>query len=329
MKTIIDVEKKWIQEHAIPKSLRGFRYTPEVVRNPTAHIALLESIEKLIPYITLKHILRLTTPILSHPTFSPADIMISQDGLDGKSKQMVSLIDWKHSLVLPLYLQAEPVPLFMGQRHFYGVKDDVPVQDPNDNSMVEVAKYYIECLADQKDLFMSIFSMSHLVMKALQSLVNGSFGIWGDSFMHVRKKKVELEHIWPQYWDKTSFPFPLSSEEHSQYKMEFEEWSKAQERHRKLCNLIGVTNEGWVSEDNFIEVYFIHRYLKTNWILSGKHEANWPFEGPGLLGGIPCDSWNTCLFNCLQKLHIVKIDYHNNHAWPVPGWWSTIDLDHK
>ncbi|KAF9007160.1 kinase-like domain-containing protein, partial [Cyathus striatus] len=108
LQTVVNVEKRWIKEHARPEFLSSFQHFPGDVSDPAAHIELLERIEKLIPFITLECVPRLTKPILWHPqNFSCANIMISDDFLAGKTNQMVSLIDWQDSLVGPLYLQAK------------------------------------------------------------------------------------------------------------------------------------------------------------------------------------------------------------------------------
>ncbi|KAF8989695.1 hypothetical protein BDQ17DRAFT_1434297 [Cyathus striatus] len=309
--TVFNVEKQWIEKHASPESLRGFQHSLEVERDPAAHIALVERIESLIPHLILKDSPDLITPILWHPEFSAGDIMISYDGLRGKSKQMVTLIDWQHSSVLPLYLQAKPTQIFLGERIHYGPQHDKSPSDNSGDSSLGVERYLIKCLKNEKELAASLFSMTNPIIVHFKTLVNRSYGMWEGSFMRVRKEMVELEDIWPKYFgNDTPFPSPTSPEQRKLYQQEYEEWSIVQKRHMQLCDKIGVTGYGWVRARDFELAYFIHNYLKNDWILSGKSESDWPFEGPDLSMGVPKEPWKLRIFGYLQKLRIMKV-----------GWW--------
>lgn len=68
--------------------------------SPTLHSRLLSDFLTLTPHLALSSTHRFSRPVLRHPDFSPSNILVTA------SNKITGLIDWQHSVILPLCLNA-------------------------------------------------------------------------------------------------------------------------------------------------------------------------------------------------------------------------------
>ncbi|KAF9000104.1 hypothetical protein BDQ17DRAFT_1543368 [Cyathus striatus] len=274
LRTFVKAEKHWIKEHARPELLYGFQHYPDVVRDPAAHIELLERIEKLIPHITMERLPNLTRPILWHPEFSAADIMISDDALAGTTSQIVPLLNWQHCMVGPLYLQATPDEIYLDS---FKPQPDTSSLDFNYYDM-KLMGHYFERFSAEEELANCYYVMSNKTARLVQDIVHGTFELWNGKFMTTRNAMLEFEEVITE--DGTSFPSPTSLEERSRYREEYKVWSELQRHYEFLCHEIGVNTNGQVIAEDYEKVCLVCKTFYDEWILSGRSEDDWPFDIP-------------------------------------------------
>ena len=86
-------EQQWIQLHASSQPLHPYRHHPPITRNPSAHLAVLDLFQSVIP-----NIIPFRSPKFVQPTLWHRD-------LSGRIL-ITSVIDWQNTSVGPLYMQA-------------------------------------------------------------------------------------------------------------------------------------------------------------------------------------------------------------------------------
>lgn len=95
-------EIQFCQQYGRPR-LHAERYLREMYNfrevSPDEHIQLLKDFLKLIPNLDVA-VGRFSRPVLRHPDFSPNNILV------GSSGDIVGIIDWQHTAILPLCLCA-------------------------------------------------------------------------------------------------------------------------------------------------------------------------------------------------------------------------------
>ncbi|KAI9926045.1 Phosphotransferase enzyme [Aspergillus wentii] len=96
-------ELTWAKQHAKPR-LHYERLYREIHNfakmHPDTHIQALTDYLRLTPYLGFKPGSQLNRPVLRHPDLQPNNILISEE------REVVGLIDWQHSSILPLSMVA-------------------------------------------------------------------------------------------------------------------------------------------------------------------------------------------------------------------------------
>ncbi len=133
-------EKAWCEQFGKPRQ-HVERYIRELhelrLLSPQTHIDLLSDYLKLAPYLDIPAGNPLTRPTLRHPDLSPNNILISD------SKQIVGVIDWQHSVVLPLCLIAG-IP-----KHFQNWGD--PISEKLTKPETQVPENFASLNADEQN----------------------------------------------------------------------------------------------------------------------------------------------------------------------------------
>jgi hypothetical protein len=99
-------EEPWVQSHVDPPSPHPFRDYPAVIREPSAHLTILNHFRSVIPHIIPSGWPQFIQPTLWHHDLIGTNIFISDDELARGRISITSVIDWPHTLVGPLYVRS-------------------------------------------------------------------------------------------------------------------------------------------------------------------------------------------------------------------------------
>jgi hypothetical protein len=106
LSALCNQEQEWIRSCASARAPRPFRDHPPITREPSAHLAVLDLFRSVIPNIIPFGSPRLVQPTLWHHDLSGSNIFISDIELARGRILITSVIDWQHTSVAPLYMQA-------------------------------------------------------------------------------------------------------------------------------------------------------------------------------------------------------------------------------
>ncbi|KIK64973.1 hypothetical protein GYMLUDRAFT_980222 [Collybiopsis luxurians FD-317 M1] len=104
-------ERSWIQNYSIANPNPGPFDPPLHIQNQQSHLSLLDLYDAVLPYLVPQDPL-LIRPTLWHRDLHFGNIFLSESDLDKGDITISAIIDWQHSCVVPLYLQAR-VPRFI------------------------------------------------------------------------------------------------------------------------------------------------------------------------------------------------------------------------
>lgn len=198
-------------------------------------------------------------PTLRHPDLSPNNIFISQDG------QITGIIDWQHSLVLPLFLQAYIPHYFQNFGDENSENFRVPLLPPNFESLSEAEKEAEEDLYRRRQLhFLYIGATGHnnpRHYKALffdpegrrASLYQRARSPWEGDNISLKAQLIRTVQNWSSLRPKNTTYCPISySEDEVEECLALDIKQKTLDKNMGLMrDYMGIAADGWVSNDRY------------------------------------------------------------------------------
>lgn len=234
-------------------------------------------------------------PIIRHPDLQPNNIFVS-DSFD-----VVSLIDWQHCSVLPLFLQAGPPKYF----HNYGDKDSenfVKPQLPADFDHLneeekEAAKevfrrrhlhyYYFAATAKFNNDHFDACTDDGVILK--QKLFQHAGDPWEGDSVTLKADLIRASQSWQELTSGSTdvhCPLSYSSAEIGECLRLKTEQDLADEDMEKSRKCLGISVDGWVPAEGYDAAKEQSEKFKAETIaLAESEEAaeqirkHWPFDG--------------------------------------------------
>ncbi|KAL1878481.1 hypothetical protein Plec18167_004555 [Paecilomyces lecythidis] len=165
-------ELAWISEYAKPQPRKTFLLQTDDPIDPNEHAKLLHDSMRLAPLLAPQEP-ELTSPILRHPDLSLANVILAPN-----STEVLSIIDWQDSAILPLFAQAgypafcehdmtKPQPLKQPK-----LPENFESMDPVEKEqtrlkfrMEEANVYYIALTGLDNPLHLKAFRLRHLGLR--------------------------------------------------------------------------------------------------------------------------------------------------------------------
>lgn len=295
LESVAKRELEWLSRFGRPRfpfePLRRELYAYQKV-HPDSHVKNPRDYLQVARHLSPEKECFLSRPILRHPDLQPNNILVSD------SFEVVSLIDWQHS-ILPLFLQAGPPKYFQ----IYGdaVSEDlIKPQLPSDFDQLgeneqEAARinfqqrqlhyYYFAATAKFNDDHFSACTEDDVVLK--QQLFQHTGDPWEGDSVTLKADLIRVVQNWERLYASTVSVCPLHyspAEIDGCLRLE-EEQRLADDDMEKSRNCLGVSGDGWVPTERYSEAKKMSEKFKAEAILLADSEEvaaqiqrHWPFD---------------------------------------------------
>ncbi|KAL9105601.1 MAG: hypothetical protein Q9227_009259 [Pyrenula ochraceoflavens] len=267
MRAVGERELTWLQKHGKAQlpydAFYRELYNYELVA-PQSHMSALTE------YLSaVRHLIpdekRFNLPTLRHPDLSPANIFVSEAG------DITGVIDWQHTVVLPLFLQAQ-VP-----RHFQNFGDEesenlrrpkLPdnfeeLEEDQQETQLELYRrrqlhyFYLGFTKISNSPHFDILFSPNLILR--NQIYESASKPWEGDNASLKANLARAMQRWEHLHSKicagcTECPLKYSEKE-SKHILELDEQQKsAAESSQRLRDIVGVNIDGWVPLESFDDV---------------------------------------------------------------------------
>jgi hypothetical protein len=265
---IAEREKDWIGRFAKPRDVSDPLRQSDAQESPDCHLQLLDKYLKVAPYTPP------TDKELHRPTLSHLDLHAGNIFIEGN--QIVSIIDWQASSILPLFLTCK-IPKFL--RINGPLLFDLPpatgltAREKKENlaryQLTRLQRFYVSKLHDLDEKGFRALSDPYTLTR--QQLVDFAGSTWGDDGLFLLREM--LHRTWRDWEEITGqrredFPIAFSSDESLSQAEEGKSWNK----YREFFNTLGIPMDGWVHPEAFESKVEIMRELAAAVIKSAENK---------------------------------------------------------
>ncbi|KAH8685456.1 phosphotransferase family protein [Tricladium varicosporioides] len=297
LKSVGQRERLWLQKFGSPRFPREPLYKEFYGHqkvDPQTQISYLDDYLKVAPCM-VPQVDDLNVPVIRHPDLSPSNILVSDTG------EITGVIDWEHTIILPIFLQAK-IP-----KHFqnYGDEDSEnfrqPKLPPNFDFMTESDKaeemeryrrrqvhyFYVGFTNELNRHHFHAMGKHNLVLR--NQLYDVASRPWeGDNTSLQAQLIRTLEH-WPEIVageNRLAEPPIAYSPAQTQECLDRDaKQGAADAQMQQIRDFIGINIDGWVPVDKFDVAQEKARILKGEMLESAETEEeradlmeNWPFQ---------------------------------------------------
>ncbi|KAK2739589.1 hypothetical protein FQN57_006551 [Myotisia sp. PD_48] len=223
-------------------------------KSPTTHIQVLSQYLKLWPSLNVPSEHPFSRPVLRHPDFSPNNILINS------SYDIVGLIDWQHSAVLPLCLCAG-IP-----DHFQNWGDPLSerlakpeVKLPDGFNMLSQTEQdtMLETMRQMPDHFDALRNENAMLRAKLFDRASAP---WEGDSLSLKHTIFQAYQKWPMHLEindsatePLQCPILFTEEEAGECIREYTEEQEKLEELQEMRDAIGINSVGWVPDDEHLE----------------------------------------------------------------------------
>ena len=248
---------------------------------------------KVAPFIA-SHDPELNKPCIRHPDLSPHNIFVSDSG------DITGVIDWQHSVVLPIFLQAK-IP-----KHFqnYGDEDSEDFKPPrlpdNFDSLSEAEKdaatelyrrrqvhyFYIGHTSHLNPSHFHAMGSHDLVMR--NRLYDAGGRPWEDDSTSLKAELIRVSKLWHKIASASpikTHPVPYSDAEMEECLAIDEKQKAADAKMEAVRDSIGVSIDGWIPTGLYEEAVAKEAHIREHMMNAAETEnerkdieENWPFQ---------------------------------------------------
>jgi hypothetical protein len=200
----------------------------------------------------------LNRPVIRHPDLRPSNIFVSED------LEITSLIDWQHSVVLPLFLQSG-IPDLDGSIELAPNSPESPSLPDNltacndDSRQEQLGKFHQRKLHHFYMTETSRHNPMHYEALTLplsvgrRKIYDLTCAPWQGDNIPLRSSLISLAQQWAQITARPDVPCPISfTLEEEQECLRLDELEQeAAEQLQGSMEILGLGPEGWVPCDNF------------------------------------------------------------------------------
>ena len=297
MEAVGQRELAWLQKFGKPRFPREPLYRElyghqEV--NPQVQMNILRDYLKVAAHIVPEDP-ELCQPTIRHPDLSPNNIFISESG------DITGVIDWQHSTILPLFLQAK-IP-----KHFQNWGDDDsetfrrPELPTDFDSLGESEKekelelyrrrqlhyFYMGCTSiNNRPHFLAMIKHSLIVRNRLYDTAGRP---WEGDNTSLKAEIVQTATCWPEIatsaMKEADFPVKYFDAEVAECLRIDAEQKDSDAQMQRVRDFIGVNIDGWVPTEHYEEARSKERYIKEQALEAAETEEErkeineqWPWQ---------------------------------------------------
>jgi hypothetical protein len=296
MRSVGERELAWLEKFARPRHpreplYRAFYDNREV--SPDVQMQVLRDYLNLVPLLVPKQA-RLSRPTIRHPDLSPSNIFVSDAG------EITGLIDWQHTSVLPLFLQAK-IP-----KHFQNWGDEesenfrAPQLPENFDDMEESEQicaletyrkrqmhyFYVGYTDRHNKSHFEAMSKPHLVM--VNKLYDIAARPWEGDNTSLQAEIIKLSRCWHDTTlphERGILPINYTEEEITQCLAIDEKQQEADAQMQTLRDCFTTNIDGWVSSELYEQAKARAEDVRQQMIDAADTDEerqeikeNWPFQ---------------------------------------------------
>ncbi|KAJ6102628.1 hypothetical protein N7486_005055, partial [Penicillium sp. IBT 16267x] len=257
------------------------------------HITTLENYLQIAPHLVPHKSPALRRPVIRHSDLQPNNIFVSDD------LEVCGLIDWQHSVILPLFLQSGIPKSFQNYGDEISDSLQIPSLPDNFDDLEEMEQYqqadiyrrrhlhylYVQLTAKMNREHYEALTADLNTLR--RRLFHHSSDPWEGDNVTLKADLVTLSKKWRELDCDMTTPCPiLYSDEESIECLRLEKaQSEADEQLQACQEAIGVGIEGWVPISQYDEAKVCERKLKADALEAAETDeqraivrANWIFD---------------------------------------------------
>lgn len=293
LKAVGERELEWLQKFGrerYPREALYREFYGHQKVDPQVQIGHLLDYLKLAPHIVPKEE-ELSTPTIRHPDLSPSNIFVSDSG------EITGIIDWQHTAILPIFLQAK-IP-----KHFQNYGDEEsenfkpPKLPPNFDIMSDSEKEHEMEVYRRRQVhyfyvgFTDRHNKPHFNAMRKHNLVlrNRLYDIacrpWEGDNTSLKAELISTLEQWGEIAPEVVAPVQYSSDETKDCLDRDTKQKEADMQMEQMRAFIGVNIEGWVPNNTFEEAKAKAEYIKNEMLNEAETEherkellEHWPFQ---------------------------------------------------
>ncbi|KAL8897818.1 MAG: hypothetical protein Q9207_007008 [Kuettlingeria erythrocarpa] len=298
LRAVGNKELTWMTHYARPRfhheplyrESYGFQKVP-----PADHMQSLAEYLQIVDYIPPKES-RMNRPILRHPDLQPNNIFVS-DSMD-----ILGIIDWQHSAVLPLFLQALVPRDFQN----YGDTDSEQLAKPKlpdnfdqldphkqDEAKELLRRRYLHFFYVGKTLKVNrdhydAMQLDHVFLR--QKLFQHAGAPWEGDNVTLKMDLIRATQVWRELVHNEdgsvpACPLDYSIPESKRYSQQASEQQTIDENLEWACRRFGISAEGWVPPEGYDEAQRMIEEFKAESLKAAgtdlerdEIQNHWPFD---------------------------------------------------
>jgi hypothetical protein len=297
VKSVGERELAWLGRFATPRHPREPLYRAfydNRIVSPDVQMQVLHDYLNLVPRLAPEQA-ELANPTIRHPDLSPSNILISSSG------EITGLIDWQHTSVLPLFLQAKILKHFQNwgdedSEDFRAPRLPENIDDLEESEKIsaletyrkrQVHYFYVGYTERHNKTHFQAISKPHLVM--VNKLYNTAARPWEGDNTSLKAEiiKVSRSHHLDAILSRTrkGFPFSYNEEEITQCLAIDEKQQEADARMQTLRDCFTTNMDGWVSSELYEQARARVQDMRQQMMDAAdtdeerkEIEENWPFQ---------------------------------------------------
>ncbi|KAF8446424.1 hypothetical protein L210DRAFT_3502028 [Boletus edulis BED1] len=275
IKAVIEIEKKWLANFAVPRNRRDIFYRPNYEEEPDTHIRLLDKFLAVIPCILPPE--EFCAPMLWHTNLQAINIFVSSEG----QPDIASIVGWQGISVGPLFLQAifaqcirydgddritivprEPIlPLLLPDFNKYSKEEQAYLK--REEKLAQLNKYYEACIIERNALFAARMTDPH--MDRIVALIVSASQTWYDGTHIVRQALLDFEQDWDDIAPGEPFPISWDANEVARHRKAYPKLTEHEWRVRAVAKALHLEVDGWVTNEQYDDVTRRNKIVIKHW----------------------------------------------------------------
>ncbi|KAL9103637.1 MAG: hypothetical protein Q9163_001332 [Psora crenata] len=282
-------EATWTAQLGQPRHRQFFFSYSEQKIDPKDHITLLSKYCLVAPQLVPKQE-GLGSPTLQHPDLHQSNIFLCP-----QSKQILSIIDWQGSSILPFFVQSGYPALC---DHELGriqslekpeLSDDFDKMGPEQQKEAllklkreQASLYYITATGVKCETHLRALRLPYLEMR--QCLIMQAGMPWDGDLVNLRAALIGVHSKWKALVGEYPCPISFTDEEVRIAMQESEEWNEAAELLATIRNTLGIDGEGGTDPGNYSRAYILNKEWRMQMLKGVRAEEReqcwrvWPFK---------------------------------------------------
>ncbi|KZV80714.1 hypothetical protein EXIGLDRAFT_780623 [Exidia glandulosa HHB12029] len=262
--SIIETQRAWIKRFASPPKICTPFDLPPSLQQPAAHLRLLDQLQD----------------------SNPNNIFLSQDALNRGKIEISAVIDWQHTAILPLYLQAQ-FPLFVSNWKPTGQDPDLE-QFQKEHDYLRMAYHTLYQDGGLNNAWSSALGYGLRIRPAASVLHLLAATCWEGGYGHLKGKLMNVARDWHTAMmiaPDDPCPLEFSEEELARQSEEMRAFAEVHAYREDAQSKLGITIENWVDHDTYDRAVEANRELRNGWLatlnaaeLDSGLPDHWPYR---------------------------------------------------